>query len=191
MSKQQPKADNSSIITKLLASVVIMFAFGFALVPLYEKFCEMTGFNGRTSNTAATADGNMQVDESRIITVEFATRTGRGAPWEFKPEVRSIRMHPGEIKVVNFIVENRTGQNRVAQALPSVSPGEASLYLNKTECFCFEQQPLAAGETAIMPMQFYLDPDLPDSIRRFTLSYVMYDITDQVGSGAVTASRSE
>ncbi|CUS47589.1 MAG: aa3-type cytochrome c oxidase assembly protein subunit CoxG [Idiomarinaceae bacterium HL-53] len=190
MNEQRPNADHSSIITKLLASVVIMFAFGFALVPLYEKFCELTGFNGTTSNSAAAEQEGMLIDDSRWITVEFTTRADRGAPWSFRPETRSIRMHPGEIKVVNFIVENHSSSNRIAQALPSISPGEASLYLNKTECFCFEQQPLTAGETAVMPMRFYLDPDLPAEIQRLTLSYVMYDITDQAQSGR-TASRSE
>lgn len=185
MSEQNPKPkqkqhDNSRVITRLLASVMIMFAFGFALVPLYEKFCEITGFNGRTSSKAATADSRMQIDQTRIITVEFHTRVSRGIPWEFKPEVRSIRLHPGEVKTVNFYVENMTNRDVVAQALPSVAPGEASLFLNKTECFCFENQPLAAGETAVMPMQFYLDPDLPAHVHRLTLSYMMYDLTEQV-----------
>ena len=136
--EQKPqRQDNSRVITRLLGSVIIMFAFGFALVPLYEKFCEITGFNGRTSNTAATANYGMEVDQTRVVTVEFHTRVSRGIPWEFQPEVRSIRVHPGEVKVVNFYVENRTGKDVVAQALPSVSPGEASLYLNKTECFLF------------------------------------------------------
>lgn len=189
--EQKPqRQDNSRVITRLLGSVIIMFAFGFALVPLYEKFCEITGFNGRTSNTAAVANYGMEVDQTRVVTVEFHTRVSRGIPWEFQPEVRSIRVHPGEVKVVNFYVENRTGKDVVAQALPSVSPGEASLYLNKTECFCFEQQPLAAGERAVMPMQFYLDPDLPDHIHRFTLSYMMYDLTDQARV-TTAASRSE
>lgn len=191
MSEQHKHNDNSAIITKLLASVVIMFAFGFALVPLYEKFCELTGFNGRTDNTAAVINEGMLIDTSRTVTVEFTTRTGRGAPWTFRTETRSVTMHPGETKLINFTVENLTNNARVAQALPSVSPGEASLYLNKTECFCFEQQPLAANERAIMPMQFYLDPDLPSNIHRLTLSYVMYDITDQVNSRSRTASRSE
>lgn len=186
--KKTTRPNNSRVITRLLASVMLMFAFGFALVPLYEKFCEITGFNGRTSNTAAQTIDGMQVDQSRVVTVEFHTRVSRGVPWEFTPEVRSIRVHPGEVKVVNFYVENRTDKHVVAQALPSVSPGEASLYLNKTECFCFEQQPLAAGERAVMPMQFFLDPDLPEHITRFTLSYMMYDLTEQV---RVTASRAE
>ncbi|WP_194756145.1 cytochrome c oxidase assembly protein [Aliidiomarina indica] len=192
MSEQQPKRqDNSRVITRLLGSVMIMFAFGFALVPLYEKFCEVTGFNGRTSNTAATADASMQVDQSRVITVEFHTRVSRGVSWDFTSEVRSVRLHPGEVKIVNFYVENKTNRDVVAQALPSVAPGEASLYLNKTECFCFENQPLAAGERAVMPMQFYLDPDLPDHVHRLTLSYMMYDLTDQVRPRTASTNRSE
>ncbi|RUO35651.1 cytochrome c oxidase assembly protein [Aliidiomarina sanyensis] len=192
MNQQQPKRqDNSRVITRLLASVMIMFAFGFALVPLYEKFCEITGFNGRTSSKAATADSGMQVDQSRVITVEFHTRVSRGVPWEFRPEVRSLRLHPGEVKTVNFYVENKTNRDVVAQALPSVAPGEASLFLNKTECFCFENQPLAAGETAVMPMQFYLDPDLPDHVHRLTLSYMMYDLTEQARPRTARVERSE
>ncbi|RUO23383.1 cytochrome c oxidase assembly protein [Aliidiomarina iranensis] len=186
--EQKHERGNSRVITRLLASVMLMFAFGFALVPLYEKFCEITGFNGRTTNSAAQTNEGMNVDQTRVVTVEFHTRVSRGIPWEFQPEVRSIRIHPGEVKTVNFIIENRTDKAVVAQALPSVSPGEASLYLNKTECFCFEQQPLAAGERAVMPMQFYLDPDLPERIHRFTLSYMMYDLTEQVQA---TASLSE
>ena len=189
MSEQQPpRADNSRVVTRLLASVVIMFAFGFALVPLYEKFCEVTGFNGVTSLTPASSDEGMQVDETRVVTVEFHTRTNRGVPWRFEVEERSVRMHPGEVKMVNFKVENTTRRDMVSQSLPSVSPGEASLYLNKTECFCFQQQPLAAGEEAVMPMQFYLDPDLPDHIQRLTLSYMMYDVTEDAEAGVVTTA---
>src|SRR5690606_2438670 len=111
------------------------------------------------------------------INVQFITRVNQGMPWDFQPEVKMVRVHPGETKVVNFLVENRTGNNMVAQAIPSVAPGEAGLYLNKTECFCFEQQPLAAGDATAMPMQFYLDPDIPKHIHTLTLQYTLYDIT--------------
>jgi cytochrome c oxidase assembly protein subunit 11 len=153
-----------------------MFGFGFALVPVYEVFCEITGFNGRTSNEAAAVN-TRAVDTSRSINVQFITRVNQSMPWDFQPEVKSVRVHPGETKVVNFLVENLTGNNMVAQAIPSVAPGEAGLYLNKTECFCFEQQPLAAGDTTAMPMHFYLDPDLPAHIHTLTLQYTLYDIT--------------
>lgn len=170
------RPDNGRVVKRLLLVVVGMFGFGFALVPLYEVFCEITGFNGRTSNEAAAVN-TRAVDTSRSINVQFITRVNQGMPWDFQPEVKMVRVHPGETKVVNFLVENRTGNNMVAQAIPSVAPGEAGLYLNKTECFCFEQQPLAAGDTTAMPMQFYLDPEIPAHIHTLTLQYTLYDIT--------------
>lgn len=191
MSQPSKRPDNSKMITRLLASVVLMFAFGFALVPLYEKFCEVTGFNGRTSSTAAEAiDGN-RIDTSRLVTIEFHTRVNRGLPWEFSSEVRRLQVHPGETKVVNFTARNRTGRDMTGQALPSVAPGEAAPYLLKTECFCFQNQPLGAGATAVMPMQFYVDPDIPNHIRTFTLSYMMYDMTEAAAQGRVIVDTSE
>lgn len=177
---QQPNQatteDNSRVVKRLLLAVVCMFGFGFALVPLYDVFCDITGFNGRTKNEAA-AQSTVAVDTSRLITVQFLTRNNRGMPWEFRPEVKEVQVHPGETTVVNFIARNTTRANMVAQAIPSVAPGEAAPYLNKTECFCFNQQPLMAGKETVMPMQFYLDPDIPDTIHTFTLSYTLYDLT--------------
>lgn len=191
MSEQQSKPDNSKMITRLLASVVLMFAFGFALVPLYEKFCEVTGFNGRTNNSAAVGTDDSRIDTSRLVTIEFHTRVNRGLPWEFSSEVRRMQVHPGETKTVNFTARNRTSRDMTGQALPSVAPGEAAPYLLKTECFCFQNQPLAAGDTAVMPMQFYVDPDIPNHIRTFTLSYMMYDMTEAAAQGRVVVDTSE
>lgn len=185
------QVSNGKMITRLLGTVFIMFAFGFALVPLYEKFCEVTGFNGRINNSAAsTSDGN-RIDTSRLITVEFHTRVNRGLPWQFESEVRSVQVHPGETKTVNFIAQNRTGRDMTGQALPSVAPALAAPYLLKTECFCFQNQPVAAGETAVMPMQFYLDPDIPKRVSTLTLSYMMYDMSDAAAQGRIVANRSE
>lgn len=174
--KTTTRADNARTVRRLLLVVVGMFAFGFALVPLYEVFCDITGFNGRTKNEQAAAN-QRSIDTSRTINVQFITRINQGMPWEFKPEVRSVRVHPGETKVVQFYAKNLTDHDMVAQAVPSVAPGQAGLYLNKTECFCFNQQPLAAGSETLMPMQFYLDPDIPKHIHTLTLSYTMYDMT--------------
>lgn len=174
MSEERP--NNSILVKRLLLTVAGMFAFGFALVPLYDVFCEVTGFNGRTSNEAATYE-MVEVDESRTIKVQFLTRNAKGIPWKFEPSVKEVRVHPGETKVVNFLAANPTESDMVAQAIPSVAPAEASLYLNKVECFCFNQQPLAANSDTEMPMQFYVDPDIPDHITTFTLSYTLYDMT--------------
>ena len=185
------QVNNSKMITRLLVTVFAMFAFGFALVPLYDKFCEVTGFNGRTNNSAAdTADGNF-IDKSRLVTVEFHTRVNRGLPWQFEADVRRVQVHPGETKTVNFIAQNRTNRDMTGQALPSVAPAVAAPYLMKTECFCFQNQPVASGETAVMPMQFYLDPDIPKHISTLTLSYIMYDMTEAAAEGRVVVDTSE
>ncbi len=170
--------NNSILVKRLLLTVAGMFAFGFALVPLYDVFCEVTGFNGRTSNEAATYE-MVEVDESRTIRVQFLTRNAKGIPWKFESSVKEVRIHPGETKVVNFLAANPTQSDMIAQAIPSVAPAEASLYLNKVECFCFNQQPLTAGANTKMPMQFYVDPDIPEHITTFTLSYTLYDVTAQ------------
>ncbi|AVJ54989.1 cytochrome c oxidase assembly protein [Idiomarina sp. OT37-5b] len=176
MSDSQQRANNATIVKRLLLTVAGMFAFGFALVPLYDVFCEVTGFNGRTKNEAVAAV-HQEVDTSRTVTVQFITRNAKGIPWKFEPSVKQVKVHPGEVRVVNFLAGNPTGGDMVAQAIPSVAPAEASLYLNKVECFCFNQQPLAAGDDTEMPMQFYLDPEIPAHITTLTLSYTLYDMT--------------
>ncbi|RUO76025.1 cytochrome c oxidase assembly protein [Idiomarina seosinensis] len=170
------RADNGKIVKRLLLTVAGMFAFGFALVPLYDVFCEVTGFNGRTNNEAVAVT-HTEVDKSRTVTVQFITRNAQGIPWKFEPSIKQVKVHPGEVRVVNFLADNPTRSDMVAQAIPSVAPAEASLYLNKVECFCFNQQPLAAGDNTEMPMQFYLDPEIPDHITTLTLSYTLYDMT--------------
>ena len=167
---------NNKMVIKLVFIVVGMFGFGFALVPLYDVFCDITGINGKTENTAATYSG-AAIDESRLVTVEFITRTNTGMPWEFRAETKKVKLHPGELSTVEFYVRNPASKDIVAQAIPSVSPGQAALYLNKTECFCFNQQPLSAGKEARMPMQFYVDPQLPEDITYFTVQYTLYDVT--------------
>jgi cytochrome c oxidase assembly protein subunit 11 len=153
-----------------------MFGFGFALVPLYDVFCDVTGINGKTENTAAVYEF-IEIDESREVTVEFITRTNTGMPWEFRAQTTRMKVHPGELNTVSFYVRNPASNNMMAQAIPSVSPGMAALYLNKTECFCFNQQPLSAGAEAYMPMQFYVDPQLPEEISYFTVQYTLFDVT--------------
>lgn len=185
MSDSQHQApDNGKIVKRLLLTVAGMFAFGFALVPLYDAFCEVTGFNGRTKNEAA-AVSHSEVDKSRTVNVQFITRNAQGIPWKFEPSVKQVKVHPGEVRVVNFLAGNPTRDDMVAQAIPSVAPAEASLYLNKVECFCFNQQPLAAGADTEMPMQFYLDPEIPDHITTLTLSYTLYDMTTNATAEAL------
>ena len=169
---------NSKTVKKLLLVVVAMFGFGFALVPLYDVFCDITGLNGKTSNEAATYDA-AGIDQSRTVTVQFITRNAKGIPWKFKPIINEINVHPGEMKLVSFYAKNNAQDDIVGQAVPSVSPGLAANYFHKIECFCFTQQPLTAGEDVEMSLQFYVDLALPEDINTLTLSYTLYDITEK------------
>ena len=176
---QQEKS--AKTVKKLVLVVFAMFGFGFALVPLYDVFCDITGLNGKTNTTAATyeADG---VDRSRLVKVQFLSRNAKGIPWQFEPMVNEVSVHPGEMKVVKFYAKNESTRDIVGQAVPSVSPGQAAVYLQKIECFCFNQQPLKASEDVEMGLQFYVDPDLPQDISTLTLSYTLYDITAKASS---------
>jgi cytochrome c oxidase assembly protein subunit 11 len=176
---------NNTLVLKLIGIVVGMFGFGFALVPLYDVFCEITGINGKTENQAAVYQA-VEVDTSRWVTIEFLTRTNSGMPWEFEARTKKVRVNPGELNTVDFYVRNPAQRDIVGQAIPSVSPGTAALYINKTECICFNNQPLAAGEEAVMPMQFYVDPQLPDDITFFTLQYTLYDVTEAAARNSQT-----
>lgn len=172
-------AENAKTVKRLVLVVICMLGFSFALVPLYDVFCDLTGINGKPSDQAAVYE-SVVIDESRTIKVEFITRTHSGMPWEFKAQTAVVRVHPGEMGEVEFYVRNPSDRDIIAQAIPSVSPGTAALYVNKTECFCFKHQPLKSGEEAIMPMKFYVDPQLPKDINVFTLQYTLYDISAKV-----------
>lgn len=178
MSEQGLEQRNQRAVRKLVLGAVAMFGFAFAMVPIYDVLCDITGLNGKTSSTAA--DGAVELDEDRLITVQFVTVSSEGMVWDFKPQVRSIKVHPGEITQVNFTVKNPADSTIVGQAIPSVTPGLAAPHLLKTQCFCFNNQTLAAGGEAEMPMIFYLDPELPKHINTITLSYTMFDVTERV-----------
>ena len=169
---------NNNTVKKLLLVVVAMFGFGFALVPLYDVFCDITGLNGKTNSTAVTYEAN-GIDKSRIVKVQFITRNAKGIPWKFEPVMNEIEVHPGEMKLVSFYAKNQAQHDIIGQAVPSVSPGKAANYFHKIECFCFTQQPLKAGEDVEMSLQFYVDLALPTDIKTLTLSYTLYDITDK------------
>lgn len=170
---------NRRTVARLLVAVIAMFGFAFALVPLYDVICDLTGLNGKTASTAA-AEGSGVVDEDRTVIVHFVTNTHGGIPWAFRPVTRSVRVHPGEITQVSFFVRNEGEGTIIGQAIPSVVPGQAATHLKKTQCFCFDQQSLAAGAERDMPMIFYLDPALPAQVREITLSYTLYDVTERM-----------
>ena len=171
---------------KLVVVAVAMFAFVFVvMVPLYNVLCDALGINGKTSGQAYTAV-QARVDESRIVTVQFVATNNQGMPWEFGPSTTAMKVNPGAVNDTVFYARNPLPKAMVAQAIPSVSPARAAEYFHKTECFCFNQQPLDGESSAEMPLQFIVDQDLPRDIRTITLSYTIFDVTD-MADGAVAA----
>ena len=186
--KTQPKRASNKRSTKkltgyLVLSVVAMFGFGFALVPLYDVMCEALGINGKTNAVSAVQPQGMQPDYSRTIRVEFMSHIKPDMPWHFSPEVRVLEVHPGEVVQTNYIAKNLSGASLIGQAVPSVSPGMGASYFNKMECFCFNQQPLDGFKSAEMGLIFYIEPDIPESIHTLTLSYTLFNITSEVVGG--------
>lgn len=167
-------------VLRLVGVVLAMFAFGFALVPLYDVICDITGLNGRSANNFALrdADAAMTVDTSRTVTVQFVTTVNGARPWDFRPQKASITLHPGEFVTANFFAGNREDAAKVAQAIPSVLPWNATRYVHKTACFCFERQPFEANESRDMPVVFTIDPGLPADVDTITLSYTLFELTD-------------
>lgn len=168
------QAANRRVLGKLLWVVAGMFGFVFALVPLYDIFCQVTGLGGKTSATAAVVS-DVQVDEDRLVTVEFVANLNAGLPWEFRPEVVEMKVHPGKTYQTSYYAENLADRAITGHAVPSVSPGNAARHFKKTECFCFTEQHFEAGEGRDMPVYFMLDPRLPAHVQRVTLSYTFFD----------------
>ena len=173
-------------VIKLVMVAVAMFAFVFVLmVPLYNVLCDALGINGKTDGKAYTSV-QAGVDESRLVTVQFVATNNEGMPWEFGPAVTMMKVHPGAVNDTTFFAHNTLGKDMVAQAIPSISPARAVQYFHKTECFCFNQQPLSAGAATRMPLQYIVDRDLPADIHTITLSYTIFDVTDMAKSAVAT-----
>jgi cytochrome c oxidase assembly protein subunit 11 len=167
-------------VFKMVVVVVAMFAFVFVvMVPLYDVLCDALGINGKTSGQRYEAT-QIKVDESREITIQFIAMNNEGMSWEFKPSTTMMRVNPGAVNETVFFARNPSPSDMVAQAIPSVSPSRAAEYFHKTECFCFNQQPLGGEQSAEMPLQFIVDQELPRDIKTITLSYTIFDVTDMV-----------
>ncbi|QIB65670.1 cytochrome c oxidase assembly protein [Kineobactrum salinum] len=178
-----PVADT---VVKLALTAVAMFAFVFVvMVPLYDVLCDALGINGKTSGEAYTAV-QAGVDESRTVTIQFVATNNEGMPWEFGPSVNTMKVHPGASNDTVFYAYNPLPNAMVAQTIPSISPARAAAYFHKTECFCFNQQPLDGESRADMPLQFIVDRDLPPEIRTITLSYTIFDVTEMAGGTVAT-----
>lgn len=163
-------------LLRLSAVTAVMFCFGFAFAPLYRVICQVTGVNLQAGEMKLTGEVPA-VDKDRWVTVQFMTTVNGGADWAFRPETQSVRVHPGELTSVVFHAQNPAGETLVAQAVPSITPIEASGHLRKTECFCFRQQSFAPHEARDMPVRFMIDPALPKTLDTVTLSYTFFDVT--------------
>ena len=172
---------NSRLTLKLLGIAAGSFAFGFALVPLYDVLCEITGFGNQKDLRVAAAVVE-QPDLGRLITVNFIAELPSVGSWEFRPVVKSMQVHPGQLYKAEFVAHNLTGKDTVAQAVPNIAPGKAAGYFRKTECFCFTPQKFAKGEQRSMPVRFVVDRALPAYLDRITLSYVFYDNSTRIGA---------
>ncbi len=165
---------NQQLLRKLLVVAVLMFGFGFALVPFYDKICEVSGIRNVFKPDAALI-ANTQVDASRLVTVEFDANTQR-LPWTFRPLESHVAIHPGALTEVVYEIRNSLDRPVTGQAVPSYGPQNAVQYFRKLECFCFRQQTLAAGEVRRLPVVFVIDPALPKDINTITLSYTFFEV---------------
>ncbi len=170
------KARNLPMLGKLALFAVVMFGFGWAMIPIYNAICEVTGINTltRRDEGAEAFARNTQVDESRTVIIEFDSNSH--GPWRFKPEKRQIPVHPGELVTVMYELENTVDRPMSGQAIPSYAPEIGGRYLRKLECFCFQQQELAAHEKRQFPVVFVIDPKLPAEVTTVTMSYTFFDV---------------
>ena len=181
---------NFQMVGKLAVVTCLMFAFGYALVPLYKAICEMTGLNVLALNElvvsgSKSAAQNSQIDTTRTITVEFDANS-RG-PWDFKPAQRSLQVHPGELTTVMYEFQNIQNRRMSAQAIPSYAPQQAAAHFNKVECFCFTQYTLEPGEKKSWPVAFVIDPKLSKDVKTITLSYTFFEVGGRTPAAPVAS----
>lgn len=167
---------NRTLLGKLAVVAVLMFGFGWALIPLYRAICEITGINILTDKDPRAAERvkNTQIDRSRTVVVEFDANSQ--GPWRFKPHVNHVTVHPGELVQVDYDLVNLESRAMAGQAIPSHAPMQSGRYFQKLECFCFKQQTLGAGETRKFPVVFFIDPELPRDVTQITLSYTFFEV---------------
>ncbi len=165
---------NSSLVSKLVIITVIMFGFGYALVPLYEAFCKVTGFGGKTDIIQEAVAGSVEISD-RDVAVTFTSHTNTNLPWEFKPITRALDVKIGEVQEALFYVKNYSDRPITGMATFNVTPPRAGFHFKKTECFCFSKQVLQPGEEQEMAVRFMLDSEMPEDVHELTLSYTFFD----------------
>jgi cytochrome c oxidase assembly protein subunit 11 len=167
---------NRAMLGKLVVVAVLMFGFGYALIPVYKQVCELLGVNALTQKDDVSK--NTQVDTSRTVTVELDGNSH--GPWRFRPVQSSVKVHPGELTTVTYEVVNTQPRTMVAQAIPSYAPQSAGPHFKKVECFCFKQQTLKPNEAKQYPVVFFIDPALPKEVKTITLSYTFFEVAGAV-----------
>lgn len=165
---------NKKMLGKLVVLAVMMFGFGYALIPMYKHLCEVLGINVLTQDGMASRPENTQIDKTRKITIELDGNSQ--GPWRFRPTTRSIEVHPGELATVMYEVVNTQARTIKAQAIPSYAPQSATPHFMKMECFCFKEQTMGPNEARQMPVVFFIDPKLPREVKTITLSYTFFEI---------------
>lgn len=173
--ESQKNKRNRRLLIGLVVVAAGMFGFSYVMVPFYNLLCDAWGLNGKTNQVGVGAASAAEVDKNRTVTVEFVTQVYDNLPWIFKPEIKTVKVHPGENTKVAFFAENQSNQPMIVRAIPGVTPGIAGKYLRKTECFCFQEQKLGPHDKADMPVLFHVDRGLPANIRTITLSYSLFN----------------
>lgn len=163
---------------RLVVVTLAMFGFGFALVPLYDVFCDITGLNGKDVNRISTVE-TATVDGSRWVTVEFLSSSNAAGGWTFQPTLTKLRVQPGKLYSVSYQAHNPTSQPRLMRAVSSIAPGVAAGYVSKLECFCFRQQLFAANEQRVMPLRFMVNPALPTEVGTISIAYTLFNSLQQ------------
>jgi len=176
LNQDQRKRANRKLVLALLIMTAGAFAFGWALVPLYDVLCRAAGI-GNAEAKSGKSVVRESIDPNREITIEFLGQPASVGSFDFRPKVASLRIHPGKLYDTLFYAKNLTQEASVAQAVPSISPAGTAKYFHKTECFCFSPQNFAAGEGRDMPVRFSVDPGLPGNVDKLTLAYTFYDTT--------------
>ena len=172
----ETQRENKRLTWQLAVFTAGAFAFGWALIPLYSVLCEVTGIGNQQGLTHAVALSSAPADPNRLVTMEFLAQLPSVGNWEFRPVVSTMQVHPGKLYEARFYAHNLTGHDVLAQAIPDISPGRATAWFHKTECFCFTPQSFHTGEAREMKVRFYLDSSLPAYLDRLTLSYTFYDL---------------
>jgi len=176
VSEVPPVRRHRKVLLSLGAMLVGMFVFGFALIPLYNVVCRLTGLNGRGVEAVSSAYAG-EADQGRSVTVQFLSNVNSKLPFAFHPEQGTLTVHPGELYATSFFAHNDSGADVTAQAVATYEPGEAARYVHKTECFCFSKESFGPHESKQMPVRFYLDPAMPKDIKTVTISYTYFNVT--------------